>query len=177
MGALEIAMVLAQFAPSLLRYFGVGESNVKVAEKAINIAKELTGTDTPEEAVTAIKASPELQLQFQDKILERQQELEKLYYADVADARKRDAAFLAAGKVNVRANWLVALTIAVVMGLITVVVWKTELPEYAKGIITFALGRFCGYLDQVFNFEFGTTRSSQKQQDTIKNLAANNGRE
>lgn len=32
------------------------------------------------------------------------------------------------------------------------------------------LGRFLGYLDNIFNFEFGTTRSSQKKDDTILNL-------
>lgn len=169
--AVGIALQLAQFAPALMRYFGVGESNVQVAEKVIGIAKSVTGTETPEEALAAIKANAEFQYKLQEKVLDMQQELDRLYYSDVADARKRDAAFLAAGKVNTRANWLVAIIISMVMALITVVVWKSDLPEYAKGIITFGLGRLWGYLDQVMNFEFGTTRSSQKQQDTIKALA------
>lgn len=171
MDPLSIALGLAQFAPMVLRYFGVGEKNVQVAEKVIGIAKQVTGTSSPEEALAAIKASAELQVRLQEKLMDNQQELDRLYYADVADARKRDTAFITAGKVNTRANWLAGLALLIVSG-ICAAVWMTPgIPEYQKGIATLVLGRFLGYIDQVFNFEFGTTRSSQKQQDTINALS------
>lgn len=168
--AIALALQLVQFAPSILRYFGVGEENAKVADQISTIAQAATGETTPEGIVAALSANAEQAATFQRMILQNQQDLEKLYYLDVADARKRDAAFLAAGKINVRANWLSALAILVVIGVVAAV-WATpNIPEYQKGIATLVLGRFLGYVDQMFNFEFGTTRSSQKQQDTIKSL-------
>lgn len=167
---IPIALELAQFAPAILRYFGVGEDNVQVAGKVVDVAKQIAQANSPEEAIAALKASAELQAQFQQKILDNQQELERLYYQDVADARKRDSEFIKAGKQNTRANWLAALAILVVIG-ICVAVWLTPgIPEYQKGIATLVLGRFLGYIDQVFNFEFGTTRSSKEKDATIKAL-------
>jgi hypothetical protein len=57
--------------------------------------------------------------------------------------------------------------------LIAALVWivlKSGLDEYAKGIITLVLGRFLGYLDNIYNFEFGSTRTSKTKDDSIKNL-------
>lgn len=170
MDPITIALALAQFAPTVLRYLGVGEDNVQVAEKVVDLAEAVTGTKSPEEAIAAIKTSTELQLAFRDKILERTQELERLYYADISDARQRDAEFVKAGKINTRANWLSVLAILVVL-VVTVAVWASpDVNDYVKGIITLVLGRFLGYLDQIFNFEFGTTRSSKEKDQTIKAL-------
>jgi hypothetical protein len=170
MDPITIALGLAQFAPTLLRFFGVGEKNAKVAEKVVEVAQAITGRQSPQEALEAIQADARLQLDFQNKILDREQELTRLYYTDVADARKRDAEFVKNGKVNARANWLAGLAILVVIG-ICVAVWASpNIPEYQKGIATLVLGRFLGYIDQVFNFEFGTTRSSKQKDATIEAL-------
>ena len=51
-------------------------------------------------------------------------------------------------------------------------VWKDDtLTEYVKGIVTLVLGRFLGYLDNIYSFEFGTTRGSKDKDDTIKQLS------
>ena len=42
--------------------------------------------------------------------------------------------------------------------------------EYVKGIFTLVLGRFLGYLDNIYSFEFGTTRGSKEKDETIKQL-------
>jgi hypothetical protein len=50
-------------------------------------------------------------------------------------------------------------------------VWKDpNINEYVKGIFTLVLGRFLGYLDNIYSFEFGTTRGSKEKDETIKNL-------
>lgn len=48
----------------------------------------------------------------------------------------------------------------------------SDLNEYAKGTITLVLGRFLGYVDNIYNFEFGTTRGSKSKDDVIASLAA-----
>jgi hypothetical protein len=47
----------------------------------------------------------------------------------------------------------------------------SDLNEYAKGIITLFVGRALGWIEQVFSFEFGTTRSSKQKDATIEKQA------
>jgi hypothetical protein len=73
---------------------------------------------------------------------------------------------------NTRLNVLAAMALAVVLVCAAVAVLVSDLNEYAKGIITLLLGRFSGYVDSVYNFEFGTTRSSKQKDDVIAGLTA-----
>ena len=71
-----------------------------------------------------------------------------------------------------RVNFLIASAFVVVVVCIAVTVWNLVDDEFAKGIVTLVLGRFLGYIDGVYQFEFGTTRSSAKKDDTIRALTA-----
>lgn len=73
---------------------------------------------------------------------------------------------------NNRLNLLAAAAFAVVIACAAVAVLMADMNEYAKGIITLLLGRFSGYVDAVYSFEFGTTRGSKAKDDVITNLAA-----
>lgn len=71
---------------------------------------------------------------------------------------------------NSRINALaVAAFIVVILSLAITVFMHVE-DEFAKGIITLILGRFLGYVDNIYNFEFGTTRGSKAKDDVITNL-------
>lgn len=51
-------------------------------------------------------------------------------------------------------------------------VWVSkELGEYAKGIITLILGKFLGYLDTMYAYEYNTTRASKAKDQTIATMA------
>lgn len=90
---------------------------------------------------------------------------------DRDSARDRDAWFVKMGAHNYRADALVFVA-AITVGALVYLVWKSpELPEYVKGIVTLVLGRFLGYLDNIYNFEFGTTRGSKDKDATIKQLS------
>lgn len=52
------------------------------------------------------------------------------------------------------------------------IVWQTDIGEFAQGVVTLVLGRFLGYLDQMYAFEYGTTRSNKVKDATIASLAA-----
>jgi hypothetical protein len=105
---------------------------------------------------------------------QKKAELElKEFQIEVADresARARDAEFMKAGTRNYRADVMFGLAVLLVGGLVWLVWRAPEINEYTKGIVTLVLGRFLGYLDNIYNFEFGTTRSSRTKDDTIANL-------
>lgn len=73
---------------------------------------------------------------------------------------------------NRRVNALAGAAFTTVILCLVMTVFYVVEDEFAKGILTLVLGRFLGYIDSVYNFEFGTTRGAKAQQDTINNLAA-----
>lgn len=171
MDPISIALGLAQFAPSIMRFFGAGEKNASVAEKVISIATAVTGTGTGPEALAAMQKDSAMRYEFQQKIMENDMELEQLYYADKNSARARDVEITKTGTRNYRADAMFVLAVAVIVAMVWII-WRTpELPEYTKGIFTLVLGRFTGYLDNIYNFEFGSTRTSKAKDETIKSLS------
>ncbi len=89
---------------------------------------------------------------------------------DRDSARDRDVEFIKRGVTNNRANFMFFLAVCMV-GLLVWIVWKDQnINEYVKGIFTLVLGRFLGYLDNIYSFEFGTTRGSKEKDETIKQL-------
>jgi hypothetical protein len=90
---------------------------------------------------------------------------------DRDSARERDAWFVKMGSHNYRADLMFLLAVCMIAALVYIV-WKDpDINEYVKGIFTLVLGRFLGYLDNIYNFEFGTTRGSKNKDETIKNLS------
>ncbi len=89
---------------------------------------------------------------------------------DRGSARDRDVEFIKRGMTNNRANLMFFLAV-VMVGAMVWIVWKDQsINEYVKGIFTLVLGRFLGYLDNIYSFEFGTTRGSKEKDETIKQL-------
>lgn len=90
---------------------------------------------------------------------------------DRESARERDSMFVRMGRHNWRADIMVALAALAVAWLVWMVWKQPDLNEYVKGIVTLVLGRFLGYLDNIYSFEFGTTRGSKDKDETIKQLS------
>lgn len=153
-----------------------------VLSKGKELVEEKFGVDL--EKLTASEAGliqlKQLELEHEQFLVtaaqrEAERELEgfKEEIKDKDSARGRDAAFLAAGTRNYRADTMYFLAV-VVIGLLVWAVLQSELDEYAKGIITLVLGRFLGYLDNIYNFEFGSTRTSRQKDATIEQLSGRN---
>lgn len=168
---IPLILSLAQFAPSIMQYFGAGKKSTKVVEMVANVAQQVTGAGSVEEAVGMIQANSDKQFEFRQKIMEKDAELEAAYLKDVDSARTRDSMFIQAGIKNVRGDMMFFLAVAIIF-IISIAIWVTpDIPEWQKGIATLILGRFLGYLDNIYNFEFGTTRSSSVKNKTIENLS------
>jgi hypothetical protein len=151
MDPITIALALAsQFAPGIVKHFTNSDTAATVAGQVLDIAKTVTGKVSPVEAQAALQADPALALQF---------------------ARKRDVELAKAGVHNYRANVLVAAALLLVIVCLLIVVWSSNADDFAKATISLILGRALGWVEQLFSFEFGTTRANKTKDDTINKLS------
>jgi len=60
------------------------------------------------------------------------------------------------------------ITVLVCLG---VTVWVSDMSEYVQGVLTVVLGKYLSYTDQVYAYDFGTTRSSNTKDATIATLS------
>jgi len=143
--------------------FGISEPTQDKIKSVIENG-QMTG-----DQISGLKAM-EMKLQAEEK--ERGFRFAELEVSDRNEARKRDTEIKKAGGRNGRADVMFGLAVLMIVGLVYAV-WSTpDINEYVKGIVTFLLGRFAGYLDNIYNFEFGTTRGSQSKDSTIDKLAS-----
>lgn len=167
---IPIAMQLAQFAPSIIKLLTGSDKAEQVAGAVVGVAKAVTGMDDGPAAVAAIQADPVKLLEFQEAMAARQDEMERAYLVDVQNARARDVELAKAGVRNHRANVLAGAALLLVVICLMIVVWSSQMEEFAKATITLILGRALGWVEQLFSFEFGTTRASKTKDDTISKL-------
>lgn len=168
MDPVTIALGLAQFAPSILRFFGVGEKPVAVAEKVVSIAQQVTGAGTPEEALKRMQEDAAAQREFQMKVLEQDAELEKAYLADVQNARQREIAIATAESAPL-INKIIAplLALVVVIGGGCIMVWSPDADVRlgANSIMMLVLGYY-------FGTSMGSTKANQMMRDIARKGAS-----
>ena len=174
---LLLAPLLAKLAEE-----GLGMLGNAILSKGKEVVEEKIGIKIPDDPA---KLTPELLQELQVMTMKheefmvdagiRQRDQEIKEYAiqvdDTKDARGRDVEMMKAGYRNSRANAMLSFAGLMVVAITFIVIWESNLNEYAKGILTLVLGRCLGYVDQGFNFEFGTTRSSGKKDDIIQSLS------
>lgn len=166
---IALAGSLIQAAPAIAKWIGGGKAE-EVAGKVLDVAKAVTGVESPDQAASIIFQDPAAAAAFQEALANLEADLDKAYLSDVQDARKRDISLAQLGQGNWRANILVGMTFLVVFTLMTLIWSFPEVNDYVKGTATLLVGRFLGYLDNIFNFEFGTTRTSKAKDAAILNL-------
>lgn len=159
-----LALGLAQFAPSLLRFLGAGEKPVAIAEKAIEIARTVTGAVDGPAALAALQTDPKLAQEYQLAVLKADGDLEAMYLADRKDARARDVALHQAGYRNTRADWMVIGDVAgLIACLVAIVFLRNSLSGEAITIITTLASYFGLSLRDAHQFEFGSSRGSREK--------------
>jgi len=157
---------------------GLGLLSSAIQAKGKQVVEETLGVKIPDnptpEDVGRLRQS---QFDHEERLIELSIEKAKndldgfkIEVADRDSARVRDAEFIKRGTANGRANLMFFLAVCAVVGLVWIVWTDQGINEYVKGIFTLVLGRFLGYLDNIYSFEFGTTRGSRDKDDTIKNL-------
>lgn len=180
MTTIAAVLALAQYAPSVLRFFGAGEKPVAVADKVLSIAQAVTGTKTPEEATAALAQNAELAQQFNLAVIAADEELEKAALADIQDARRRDLEVRRqSGGSNSRANWMIVGDVVGLLSCLIAMVYITWLGVGADGNeaqpIVMAINGPLGMLTQQFanglrdahQFEFGSSRGSKEKDELL----------
>lgn len=168
---IPIAMQLAQFAPGIIRLLTGSDKAEEVAGKVVDVARAVTGIDAPEFAVQAIQTDPAKMMEFQLAMGSQQADFERMYLADTQSARSMHVELAKAGVKNHRANILAGAALLLVIVCLLIVVWSSNADDFAKATISLILGRALGWVEQLFSFEFGTTRASKAKDDTISNLS------
>jgi hypothetical protein len=74
---------------------------------------------------------------------------------------------------NRRTDAMFVCAFGAVQWLVYLVVFHSELTEYAQGVLTLVLGNFIGWLAAMYNYETGTTRGAQTKDATLKGMADN----
>jgi hypothetical protein len=168
---IPLAMELGQFVPGILKLLTGSDKVEEIAGKVVDVARAVTGIDDPKFAVEAIQADPAKMMEFQLAMGAQQADFERMYLGDTQNARARDVELAKAGIRNHRANVLAGAALLLVIICLAVVVWNSGADDFAKATISLILGRALGWVEQLFSFEFGTTRASKAKDDTINRLS------
>ena len=163
---ISIASALADLVPGISRWFSddprQGDRNQAIARQVIEIAKKVTGSRDAPHALRLLESSPEALLEFQREIRDMERDLERAYLQDRQDARYRDMAFVSTGRTNKRADIMVLAAAAGLLScLVSLAVFRENLPGEAVGIISTIAGIFGSCLKDAYSFEFGSSRGSK----------------
>lgn len=171
---IPIALALAQFAPSVLRFFGAGTASTAVADQVAGIARSVTGAATPEAALAMLRDDARLAQEFNLAVLRQDGELEQAFLADRQGARQRDVDVRRlTGGTNLRADVMI---VGVVAGLLaclgTLILFRKDIPGEVVGIISTVAGIFGACLRDAFQFEFGSSRGSKDKDELLAQMQA-----
>lgn len=172
--ALEIAKLVG---PSVVRMVA-GDKAGKVAEEVVGIAQAVTGADSPDAALKALQANPDLIVTLKLRTLEHIETLERLVLADRQAARVRDVELQKAGLGNTRANWLIVGDVVGLLSCLAAMVWITAQGIASGGandVLMMAMNGPLGMLTQNFAnglrdahmFEFGSSAGSKNKDEML----------
>lgn len=160
------AFELAKYAgPRIGRWLGgaQGEQVARdTAESVVEVAQAITGEKAADSALEALRASPELQLEYLRAMADREVRIEQAYLIDMQSARQRDVALHQGGYGNLRADLLVFLVVASLMAIIWMLA-TMEVSQMVFSALNMALGALLKMLGDVFAFEFGSSRGSKEK--------------
>lgn len=173
---IPIISLVSTLVPEALRYFGRA-NEAEVAERIGQVAREVTGTATVDEAAAVLNKQPELAMQFKLAVLAQEKELaqlaferERAYIADVQDARKyRDE----------KVFWLGVIILLVFSGSVGLVMYGgyqmlrggIAVGEGMFAAISGVIGTLIGYVaanaQSVISYYFGSSQGSAQKSDAI----------
>lgn len=176
MDPVSLALGLAQFAPSIMRFFGSGEKPVAVAEKIVGLAQTITGAKAPEAAIAQLRENAQLAQQFNLAVQAHDTELEKAYLADRGSSRARDIEVRKmTGGYNKRADVMVALDVLGLIACLAVLTfYRDQIPGEVVGILATIAGVFGACLRDAHQFEFGSSRGSKVKDDILAEMSIKN---
>jgi hypothetical protein len=162
--ALEIARTAG---PGLIKWLSGSDKAAETAGQLIEVAQEVTGTASPDAALTRLKADPNLVLQLQARAVEIEGKLEEAYLADRQNARSMEVDLAKVGKQSDRKNWMILGDVVGLVVCIAALIYVPDLPGEARGILGTIAGFFGLSLRDAHQFEFGSSRGSQDKTELL----------
>lgn len=183
---IPIAISLAaKYVPELIDLFA-GKNAAGVAGKVIEIAQAVTGSGTPDEAVKALQANPDLVLKFKTAALDQQVELARISleetkatFADADSARKREAEIVTSDKapmLNKVVTPLLALgTVSLTFAVFGLMIFMADgdLKPAQERIIIFIAGAMVPLCSQVYSYYFGSSRGDAAKDQHLREMMKN----
>lgn len=147
-----------------------------VQSKGQQAAEKYLGVSIPD-----LMASPEGQAELKRIEVDEADALQafitsmiKIDVDDMANARAHAAA-IAEKTPNGPGVWRPNIMVAAAWGVAFLVLWliwrANNLDEFTKATMSLILGRALGWIDQAFQFDFGSTRSSKAKDVAIEQLS------
>lgn len=173
MDPITIAMGLAQFAPGIIKWITGSDKAADAAGAVVDIAKKVTGQPDGDLALAAIKADPNLALQYRVAVMANETELDKAYLADVADARKQT---ISLAEVGSSIAWgAPVVSVLIVSGyfycIYLLFISKADMPPNNFQLLSVMFGALSLAFGQVCNYWLGSSAGSKKSGDAIRDIA------
>lgn len=170
---IPILAAIANVVPWVAKYFHAGATVVEtVGNAASGIVKAVGGSDDFKTALNNIAGNAEKVAQLNLEMQKVEAEWDLAYLKDVQNARDMQVRLAQAGQKDYLKYSLAALAY-ISMIIILILIWATpEMPEWIKAVLTTAIGRIWGWLDDIYSFEYGSTKNSRTKDDTINKLSS-----
>lgn len=145
-----------------------GDNGEAVAAKVMDIAQKVTGKSNILDAKSAIELSPELALNFEEKVLEHEGELTRLAFEDRKDARQMQVAALTQ-KDTFSKRFIYYFSIGwslfamIYVAAITFFPIPEESVRFADTVLGFLLATAIGGIMQFF---FGSSEGNERRAET-----------
>ena len=98
----------------------------------------------------------------------------KTFMADVQSARDRDKAFIAAGRKNIRGDVLAYGALgALIMCILAL--FAFDVPPQSRDLLLVTLGALVAIVKDVFGFEFGSSKGSERNAQAVADSLKNGG--
>lgn len=98
----------------------------------------------------------------------------KAFLADVKSARDRDMAYLAAGRKNLRGDVLAYAAIGALIAC-GLALFVFKVPAESRDLLLVILGALVAIVKDVFGFEFGSSKDSQRNAQAVADMLKNGG--
>ncbi len=172
MDPITIALALGQFVPAITKWITGSDKAAEVAEQVVGIAETVTGKSGGD-ALSSIKADPSLLLQFKERVMERQTELDKMAYGDTASARHmQEVALQQDDLFSKRFVYYLASGWSVFTCIYILIVSVMKIPDNSVRFVDTVLGFLLGtVVATIIQFFLGSSIGS-KSKDTLAELLA-----
>lgn len=158
------------------RWIG-GDNGEAVARQVVDIAQKVTGSTDTEKAIKQIQADPNMLLEFEKQLQSQEFELEKMAYADRADARAMQVAAMQNGdKFTKRFIYYFATAWSLFAFAYLAMITFADIPaanvRFADTVLGFLLGTV---LAGMFGFFYGSSAGNERrseQQDLHQAISA-----